>query len=258
MIRRHSLLISILTVLIVGLTGCVNQELTQVQSEVSDLHSRIYQMQRSSERQTSTTTTGLRQVSKEISDAFDEIRFKQSGLEEKVDQLSNRLLNAEEQLETLQTGLAQLDSRVGQGNQALREDIAGQKRERESALQSQKAEIDALRKEIGDVSERQQRDNAAMGQSVQTLQADLQKRLNALDAEVQSVYRDILKELGAATTPSTSTPASYSGDEYIVGPGDTLGGIARTVGVSAQALQEANGITDPNMIRVGQHLKVPK
>ncbi len=44
---------------------------------------------------------------------------------------------------------------------------------------------------------------------------------------------------------------------YRVNPGDTLGSIARTYGVSPAALLEANQLTDPNVIQVGQTLEIP-
>jgi murein DD-endopeptidase MepM/ murein hydrolase activator NlpD len=44
---------------------------------------------------------------------------------------------------------------------------------------------------------------------------------------------------------------------YSVGPGDTLESIAQTYGVSPQALLEANQLSDPNVIQVGQTLQIP-
>ena len=44
---------------------------------------------------------------------------------------------------------------------------------------------------------------------------------------------------------------------YTVKSGDTLWGIASKLGVSATKLAELNGITNPNLLRVGQVLKVP-
>jgi LysM repeat protein len=45
--------------------------------------------------------------------------------------------------------------------------------------------------------------------------------------------------------------------EHIVQSGDTLGTIARQYGVSLQALMEANGLADPNLLSVGQVLTIP-
>jgi len=46
-------------------------------------------------------------------------------------------------------------------------------------------------------------------------------------------------------------------DEYVVQPGDTLGGIAQRYGISLQSLLEANNITDPNLLEVGTVLLIP-
>lgn len=57
----------------------------------------------------------------------------------------------------------------------------------------------------------------------------------------------------APVTTSTTIPS-----EYTVVAGDTLSGIATKVGVTVAELAQFNGITDPNMIQVGQVLKIPK
>ncbi|MCC7352905.1 MAG: LysM peptidoglycan-binding domain-containing protein [Anaerolineae bacterium] len=44
---------------------------------------------------------------------------------------------------------------------------------------------------------------------------------------------------------------------YTVKFGDTLSSIARALGVSMQALMQANNITEPSVVRVGQVLRVP-
>jgi len=53
-------------------------------------------------------------------------------------------------------------------------------------------------------------------------------------------------------------PAQSAGEQvYIVRPGDTLYSISRRFGVSVQAIQQRNGLADPNIIRVGQQLIIP-
>lgn len=44
---------------------------------------------------------------------------------------------------------------------------------------------------------------------------------------------------------------------YVVVAGDTLGGIASRFGTSVDALAQANGISDPNTLQVGQSLNLP-
>ncbi len=65
----------------------------------------------------------------------------------------------------------------------------------------------------------------------------------------------------ASTASSNTSPSTSSGTTkpktYTVKSGDTLTSIARLLGVSATELATLNGITNPNLIRVGQVLKVP-
>ncbi len=64
------------------------------------------------------------------------------------------------------------------------------------------------------------------------------------------------------STPGVNPPESSEGSvitrTYEVQAGDTLAGIARRFGLSAAALLQANGITNPDLIRVGQKLVVPQ
>jgi len=54
-----------------------------------------------------------------------------------------------------------------------------------------------------------------------------------------------------------ATPVPSSGETYTVQRGDTLFTIAQRLGTTVAALQEANNISDPNRISVGQVLIVP-
>lgn len=65
---------------------------------------------------------------------------------------------------------------------------------------------------------------------------------------------------GAAPAPTSKPPQptpSVSGTTYTVKSGDTLWKIASTTGVTTEALVQANHLTDPNDLRVGQTLTVP-
>jgi predicted chitinase/LysM repeat protein len=57
-----------------------------------------------------------------------------------------------------------------------------------------------------------------------------------------------------ASAPSAPAPA---GQRYTVQPGDTLSGIASRYGTSVGAIAQANGISNPNLIQVGQQLTIP-
>ena len=55
----------------------------------------------------------------------------------------------------------------------------------------------------------------------------------------------------------TAPPSPSEGTLYTVVSGDTLYGISRRTGVTLQAIVTANGIVNPNLIRVGQQLTIP-
>ncbi|PSA95851.1 N-acetylmuramoyl-L-alanine amidase [Bacillus atrophaeus] len=71
--------------------------------------------------------------------------------------------------------------------------------------------------------------------------------------EVKAAIEKELKALGGKTSSSSG---SSSGSTYTVKKGDTLSGIAKAEGVSVATLQSLNGIKNPNLIKVGQVLKL--
>lgn len=61
---------------------------------------------------------------------------------------------------------------------------------------------------------------------------------------------------GAADRDAPDRGASARAENYTVQPGDTLAEIARAHGMSADALAALNGIDNPNLIRLGQKLRL--
>jgi soluble lytic murein transglycosylase-like protein len=67
----------------------------------------------------------------------------------------------------------------------------------------------------------------------------------------------VLRRVVAPVVVVATLALGGSAGTYVVHPGDTLSAIAGRLGVSVGALADANGITDPNRVYVGQSLKVP-
>lgn len=61
----------------------------------------------------------------------------------------------------------------------------------------------------------------------------------------------------ATTTPTVTTPSTSSDTVYTVKAGDTLSAIAAKYGTTYQKLASYNGISNPNIINVGQKIKIP-
>lgn len=59
------------------------------------------------------------------------------------------------------------------------------------------------------------------------------------------------------SAPSATSSSVQAGGSYVVASGDTLYGIARKTGVSASSIQQANGLSSPDSIRIGQRLTIP-
>ena len=60
-----------------------------------------------------------------------------------------------------------------------------------------------------------------------------------------------------ATSGAGETTTGGAAQRHVVTSGDTLNSIARQYGVTVEALQQANGITNPNFIYIGQELVIP-
>ena len=69
----------------------------------------------------------------------------------------------------------------------------------------------------------------------------------------------VLMLIAVAAVPVAASPQAAPGPSawYTVRFGDTLSGIAWRFGTSVGALMAANGIANPNYIRVGQRLAIP-
>ncbi len=77
---------------------------------------------------------------------------------------------------------------------------------------------------------------------------DKQAIVNQLSAKIAEIMRK-------ASRPSHRT---VSGNEHIVQPGETLSAIAAAYKIRSRAIIEANNLPDPDNLRVGQKLIIPK
>jgi len=95
-------------------------------------------------------------------------------------------------------------------------------------------ELSAVISEVGTIKAAMAADNAAIQKAISDIQAVLKKPV--------------------VVAPGPKTPTAGAG-EYVVAKGDTLGGIARKVGISLKVLQELNPTVNANKMQIGQKLK---
>lgn len=95
---------------------------------------------------------------------------------------------------------------------------------------------------------------------VQALRADLDQGLAAaannektLKEQIESLQK--LQTSKPAPKGDGKSAAPAGPGEYVVAKGDTLGGIAKKVGLSVKALQDLNPGVNPNRMQIGQKLK---
>jgi LysM repeat protein len=82
--------------------------------------------------------------------------------------------------------------------------------------------------------------------------------LNGIKNPNMIVVGQKLRIPGAATTAPAATSAPAGAQKtYTVQAGDNLAGIAAKFGVTIQALQQANNLSNPDQIYSGQILKIP-
>lgn len=82
--------------------------------------------------------------------------------------------------------------------------------------------------------------------------------VSTLDTVIEEITIDPAKnDVKAATTTTVTAPSVQTGSNvYTVVAGDTLSKIAAKYGTTYQALAAANGIANPNLIYVGQQIKI--
>lgn len=72
-----------------------------------------------------------------------------------------------------------------------------------------------------------------------------------------SIGKDGKVQTKTPTIPTPSAPSTPTADIYTVQSGDTLGALASKFGTTVQEIVKVNGISNPNLINVGQKLTIP-
>jgi predicted RNase H-like nuclease (RuvC/YqgF family) len=177
--------------------------------------------------------TGGIAVKKDVWDAQDDFERRQAALSEKVLQMENRITAIEEenaaqrhQMGEMSRQLSELDSDFGRGIEALRDGLEQLGIELEGRIRS----VDSDREADRD---------------------DIIQRLEIVLEEVTAENRRLRAEIESVRS------AVASGGTHTVERGETLASIAAKYGVTVADIVAANGISNPNVIAVGQELVIP-
>jgi len=78
------------------------------------------------------------------------------------------------------------------------------------------------------------------------------------DDEAATTTTALVTVLATTSVPAVTSTTIVPETTYEVKNGDVLGKIAENFGVGIQAILDANGLDDPNKLRVGQVLVIPR
>jgi LysM repeat protein len=102
---------------------------------------------------------------------------------------------------------------------------------------------------------------AAQRAEIEGLKKELEETRGANEKKMAIILEEIAREnerILKSIREGRGTAAYAQGYEHVVRSGETVSTIARQYGVTVEAIVQANGLADPNSIRVGQILFVPQ
>jgi LysM repeat protein len=134
-------------------------------------------------------------------------------------------------------------------------------------LENIQSQIDQLWSEIDQVRSASRKDSQAVADNLDSRVQELTQQLARIDsaraADKQEIIDKMSSSIGkmmaaSAPRPSSGRNISQYGVEHTVQAGQTLSEIAAAYGVKVSVLIEANSISNPNALKVGQKLFIPE
>ena len=168
------------------------------------------------------------------------------------DDVTRRSAWTDEKIGELSTEIDQLHAE----NDALRlrmDDVADRQNKLGNELASRFTDLEATDARVSDEARRAAARAAELGANRDQDREELLQRMNVILDEVVQENKRLRSRLDSLES-QVATGASGS---HTVQAGDTLASIAARYGTTAQAIADANSISDPNAIRVGQTLVIP-
>lgn len=151
----------------------------------------------------------------------------------------------EKEIATLGGDIEQLNMQIEQMSNHL-------ERSQSTAAHSGSAQLAEVERQTRDLQERIDRLDAARS-------TDREEIINSITASVTKILKTQSPRPGPQTaTGAGSTGGSQSGYEHTVESGETLSAIAKAYGVKMKTISQANNLSNPNNLRLGQTLFIPE
>ena len=174
-----------------------------------------------------------------------------SDLEQDVQALKEQIGQMNIQMEELARVNAELRGQLGKSTQVNNANYV--------TLSQMDAQLANLRAEMTRAQTAQKNEIIdEVGRQIERLAQQTQQAIQAQGAAQPAQVAQAPAQ--AAQPAAAATPASFpkTGVSYTVQKGDTLSAIARRYDASIEDIKNANNITDPTKIRVGQVLFIPQ
>lgn len=113
--------------------------------------------------------------------------------------------------------------------------------------------LDAIIEEVGRENLRLQNEMAAMNRDI----VQFQNLINKVNGEVRGLAGQVGDLARRQESMAGARSTTGSGGEHIVQKGETLSLIAQRYGVTVDAVKASNGLSNANLIQVGQALVIP-
>ena len=165
--------------------------------------------------------------------------------------LARRSAWSDERMEGLEREIRQVRAE----NEALRlrmDDLADQLVSLGGEVSTRIIELEAADRQVEDVVRETAQQAEAVGVEQERDREDLLGRLNAVLDEVVKENARLMERIEAL-----ESSAFTFGNMHEVKAGESIASIAKKYGVTAEAIVEANGLSDANVIQVGQQLLIP-
>lgn len=152
--------------------------------------------------------------------------------------VSEELIKVKQEVNSLKGQLEELEYKIDK----LQRTQSQQSNELNTTLKEWRKDIRGdIETRLGTIEKKQAQDKKELLNRTAIIAEEVSKENKELRSQIESIRK----------------PATQEG-YYVINQGDTLSKIAQMFGVSIKNLMEANGITDPNSIRIGQKLVIPE
>lgn len=171
----------------------------------------------------------------------DEVAQMRSSVSEELIKLKQDIKSLKGQLDELQFRINKISQMQSQQSKELNTTLKEWRKDTQNDIEKRIAGVES---KLQTLEKRQGQDKK-----------ELQDRTDIIVEEVTKENKELRKQI-----ETIRTSRSYISEEgyYVVSEGDTLSKISQGFGVSIKSIMEANNITDPNSIRKGQKLIIPK